>query len=67
MKQKVQAFHPSQLPIDSSLIKTEIFLDELIDASTKLEVYKEKIKDSKLDRAWFLPEHHLMWLVSPQS
>ena len=55
MKQKIQAFHPSQLPIDSSYIKTEMFLDELIDASTKLEVYKEKIKDSKLDRAWFLP------------
>jgi Fic family protein len=55
MKQKIQAFHPSQLPIDSSFIKTEMFLDELIDASTKLEVYKEKIKDSKLDRAWFLP------------
>lgn len=55
MKQKIQAFHPSQLPIDSIFIKTEMFLDELIDASTKLEVYKEKIKDSKLDRAWFLP------------
>ena len=44
MKQKIQAYHPSQLPIDSSFIKTEMFLDELIDASTKLEVYKEKIK-----------------------
>lgn len=55
MKQKGQAFHPSMLPIDSELIKTDVFLDELIDASTSLEVYKEKIKDSKLDRAWFLP------------
>ena len=55
MKQTGQAFHPSMLPIDSELIKTDIFLDELIDASTSLEVYKEKIKDSKLDRAWFLP------------
>lgn len=55
MKQMGQAFHPSILPIDSELIKTDIFLDELIDASTSLEVYKEKIKDSKLDRAWFLP------------
>lgn len=55
MKQMGQAFHPSMLPIDSELIKTDIFLDELIDASTSLEVYKEKIKDSKLDRAWFLP------------
>lgn len=55
MKQTGQAFHPSMLPIDSELIKTDFFLDELIDASTSLEVYKEKIKDSKLDRAWFLP------------
>lgn len=55
MKQMGQAFHPSILPIDSELIKTDIFFDELIDASTSLEVYKEKIKDSKLDRAWFLP------------
>lgn len=55
MKQMGQAFHPLTLPIDSELIKTDIFLDELIDASTSLEVYKEKIKDSKLDRAWFLP------------
>lgn len=55
MKKRIQAFHPSKLPVDSSYIKTEIFLDELIDASTKLEVYKEKIKDSKLDKSWFLP------------
>lgn len=55
MKQMEQAFHPSMLPIDSEFIKIEAFLDELIDASTSLEVYKEKIKDSKLDRAWFLP------------
>lgn len=55
MKKNYQAFHPSYLPVDLNLIRTEVFLDELIDASTKLEVYKEKIKDSKLDRAWFLP------------
>ena len=47
MKQMEQAFHPSMLPIDSEFIKIEVFLDELIDASTSLEVYKEKIKDSK--------------------
>lgn len=55
MKQRYQAFHPSYLPIDPAFLKTEIYLDELIDASTSLEVYKEKIKDSKLDRSWFLP------------
>ncbi len=31
------------------------FLDELIDATSKLEVYKEKIQDSKLDSSWFMP------------
>lgn len=55
MKQRYQAFHPSYLPIDPAFLKTETYLDELIDASTSLEVYKEKIKDSKLDRSWFLP------------
>lgn len=55
MKNIYQAFRPSYLPVDSTLINTELFLDELIDASTRLEVYKEKIKDSKLDRSWFLP------------
>jgi hypothetical protein len=29
MRQKIQAFHP--LPIDSDFIKTEIFLDELLE------------------------------------
>lgn len=55
MNKEYQAFRPSLLPIDFSFVKTEIFLDELIDASTKLEVYKEKIKDSKLNKSWFLP------------
>lgn len=55
MRHTYQAFHPSYLPVDSALINTELFLNELIDASTKLEVYKEKIKDSKLNRNWFLP------------
>lgn len=55
MKHIYQAFRPSYLPVDSALINIELFLDELIDASTRLEVYKEKIKDSKLDRSWFLP------------
>lgn len=55
MKHIYQAFCPSYLPVDSALINIKLFLDELIDASTRLEVYKEKIKDSKLDRSWFLP------------
>ncbi len=43
------------LPLDISAIDQTVFLDELIDATAKLEVYKEKIRDSKLDSSWFLP------------
>ncbi len=43
------------LPLDVSAIDQIVFLDELIDATAKLEVYKEKIRDSKLDSSWFLP------------
>lgn len=43
------------LPLKNEAIDYNVFLNELIDASAKLEVYKEKIKDSKLDSAWFMP------------
>lgn len=55
MKKKEKSYEAPYLPVTPSFIKTEAFLDELIDASTKFEVYKEKINDSKLDRYWFLP------------
>lgn len=44
-----------QLPLDNSVIDQIYFLDELVDATTKLEVYKAKINDSKIDSSWFLP------------
>ncbi len=43
------------LPLSNSMIDYSAFLDELIDATAKLEVYKEKISDSKVNSAWFLP------------
>lgn len=49
------AYEASLLPLDDTSINQTYFLDELIDATTKLEVYKEKIKDSKLDSHWFMP------------
>lgn len=49
------AYVPEKLPLNPERIDCRIFMDELIDASTKLEVYKEKIRDSKLDSAWFMP------------
>ena len=44
-----------QLSLDNSVIDQIYFLDELVDATTKLEVYKAKINDSKIDSSWLLP------------
>ena len=44
-----------ELPFESNLINQAYFFEELIDASAKLEVYKEKLKDSKVASSWFMP------------
>jgi len=49
------AYSAEMLPISPNRIDQSYFLEELIDATAKLEVYKEKIKDSKLDSVWFMP------------
>lgn len=49
------AYIANTLPLDATFINQSFFFEELIDATTKLEVYKEKIKDSKLDSSWFMP------------
>ena len=49
------SFKASILPLEAGIIDQTCFLDELIDATAKLEVYKEKIRDSKLDASWFMP------------
>lgn len=51
----VDAYEASLLPLDDTIIDQSCFFEELIDATTRLEVYKEKIKDSKLDSHWFMP------------
>ena len=51
----VQAYNASFLPLSNGSIDYSYFLDELIDATAKLEVYKEKIVDSKLESNWFMP------------
>ena len=43
------------LPLKDNCINPMFFFEELIDATAKLEVYKEKIRDSKLDSSWFMP------------
>lgn len=49
------AYTPELLPLASGVIDQSYFFEELIDATARLEVYKEKIKDSKLDSYWFMP------------
>lgn len=49
------AYKAKMLPLKNGDIQLDYFVEELIDATSKLEVYKEKIKDSKLDSSWFMP------------
>ena len=42
------AYEASLLPLDVSIIDQTYYFEELIDATTKLEVYKEKNKDINL-------------------
>ena len=50
-----KAFDAILLPLPNGTINYDHFLDELIDATSKLEVYKEKVADSKLNIEWFMP------------
>jgi len=52
---KSPQFTACSLPLDKSKIDQAVFFEELIDATAKFEVYKEKIHDSKLDSSWFMP------------
>ena len=49
------SYEAMYLPLKVGCIDPMFFFDELIDATAKLEVYKEKIRDSKLDSSWFMP------------
>lgn len=49
------SYRADKLPLEKGIIDQSIFFEELIDATSKLEVYKEKIRDSKLDSSWFMP------------
>lgn len=50
-----KSYVPSKLPLINDSVNYTGFFDELIDATAKLEVYKEKILDSKLESSWFMP------------
>ena len=49
------SYEAMYLPLKAGTIDQMFFFEELIDATAKLEVYKEKIRDSKLDSSWFMP------------
>lgn len=49
------SYEAMTLPLRAGTINPLQFLDELIDATARLEVYREKIHDSKLNSSWFMP------------
>lgn len=51
----MKPFLPEYLPLPQSSLDYSVFLNELLEATSQLAVYREKIADSKLDSGWFLP------------
>ena len=50
-----KAFEAKALPLQGSDLDPSVYMEALIDATTRLEVYKTKLDGSKLNRNWFLP------------
>lgn len=51
----MEAFEPKVLPLTEADLAPSVYIEALIDATARLEVYKSKLDSSKLDRSWFLP------------
>ena len=51
----MEAFEAKYLPLQKEDLNPAVYMEALIDATTRLEVYKTKLDGSKLDRRWFLP------------
>lgn len=51
----MDAFRANTLPLNKEDLNPSIYMESLIDATARLEVYKSKLDSSKLDRQWFLP------------
>ena len=51
----MKAFEAQSLPLQKGDLNPTFYMEALIDATTRLEVYKTKLDSSKLDRSWFLP------------
>ena len=48
-------YSPMSLPAAYGVLNYGLFLNELVHAASMFEVYKEKIKDSKVNPNWFMP------------
>ena len=51
----MKAFEAKCLPVEAGVLNQAAYMESLIDATTRLEVYKTKLDVSKLNRDWFLP------------
>ncbi len=51
----MEAFNAKLLPLNEGDLNQSAYIESLIDATARLEVYKTKLDGSKLDRSWFLP------------
>jgi len=51
----MEAYKAKCLPLQKGDLNPAVYMEALIDATTRLEVYKTKLDGSKLDRRWFLP------------
>lgn len=51
----MDAFEAKYLPLHKDDLDPYVYMEALIDATARLEVYKTKLNSSKLDQTWFLP------------
>lgn len=51
----MKAFEPKLLPLTETDLNYSVFMESLIDAVSKMEVYRTKLDSSKLSINWFLP------------
>ena len=51
----MEAFEARCLPLRKEDLDPSVYMEALIDATARLEVYKTKLASSKLDQNWFLP------------
>lgn len=53
--ENMEAYQAKFLPLADDDLNPSVYMENLIDATARLDVYKTKLAGSKLDKAWFLP------------